>query len=167
MLRMMRRWGLRGSTRCSGSGSVVLVRLQPLHEEQSVVLIDVAAAFQIRGYGRKVLETVPEARVMIEWWREHCNAERPQASLGYRPPAPETISAGRLKAEGGSAAAYRQRNIHTDFGLFTGERSRAYSSMWHQPRSSSTGTQGSITRYMTWSPSRRLPTTPTSARRCN
>jgi hypothetical protein len=35
--------------------------------------------------------TLHEAKVLIEQWRRHCNAIRPQSSLGYRPPAPETI----------------------------------------------------------------------------
>jgi putative transposase len=29
--------------------------------------------------------------VLIEAWRRHYNAVRPHSSLGYRPPAPETI----------------------------------------------------------------------------
>jgi transposase InsO family protein len=29
--------------------------------------------------------------VLIERWRRHYNAIRPHSSLGYRPPAPETI----------------------------------------------------------------------------
>lgn len=43
---------------------------------------------------REVFETLLEARVLIERWREHYNTVRPHASLGYRPPAPETIAAG-------------------------------------------------------------------------
>ena len=29
--------------------------------------------------------------MLIERWRRHYNAIRPHSSLGYRPPAPETI----------------------------------------------------------------------------
>ena len=36
-----------------------------------------------------------EAQVLIEAWRRHYNTERPHSSLGYRPPAPETIGAPR------------------------------------------------------------------------
>jgi transposase InsO family protein len=43
---------------------------------------------------REVFETLLEARVLIERWREHYNTVRPHSSLGYRPPAPETIAAG-------------------------------------------------------------------------
>ena len=35
--------------------------------------------------------TLYEAQVLIERWRRHYNAIRPHSSLGYRPPAPETI----------------------------------------------------------------------------
>jgi putative transposase len=35
--------------------------------------------------------TLYEAQVLIERWRRHYNAVRPHSSLGYRPPAPETI----------------------------------------------------------------------------
>lgn len=35
--------------------------------------------------------TIYEAQVLIEQWRRHYNAVRPHSSLGYRPPAPETI----------------------------------------------------------------------------
>jgi putative transposase len=35
--------------------------------------------------------TLHEAKVLIEQWRRHYNAIRPHSSLGYRPPAPETI----------------------------------------------------------------------------
>lgn len=32
-----------------------------------------------------------EAKVIIEQWRKHYNTKRPHSSLGYRPPAPETL----------------------------------------------------------------------------
>ena len=35
--------------------------------------------------------TLHEAQVLIERWRRHYNTVRPHSSLGYRPPAPETI----------------------------------------------------------------------------
>jgi hypothetical protein len=35
--------------------------------------------------------TLYEAQVLIEQWRRHYNGIRPHSSLGYRPPAPETI----------------------------------------------------------------------------
>jgi putative transposase len=39
----------------------------------------------------EVFDTVLEARVLCERWRRHYNAVRPHSSLGYRPPAPETV----------------------------------------------------------------------------
>ena len=39
----------------------------------------------------EVFNTVAEARVLIEAWRQHYNAVRPHSALGYRPPAPEVI----------------------------------------------------------------------------
>jgi putative transposase len=39
----------------------------------------------------EVLNTLAEARVLIEQWRAHYNTVRPHSSLGYRPPAPEVI----------------------------------------------------------------------------
>jgi len=36
-------------------------------------------------------DTLLEAKVLIERWRHHYNTVRPHGSLGYRPPAPETI----------------------------------------------------------------------------
>lgn len=37
----------------------------------------------------EVFDTVLEARVIIERWRNHYNHKRPHSSLGYLPPAPE------------------------------------------------------------------------------
>ena len=39
----------------------------------------------------EIFSTLEEALVFIESWRRHYNAVRPYGSLGYRPPAPETI----------------------------------------------------------------------------
>ena len=33
----------------------------------------------------------PSNQVLIEHWRQHYNTIRPHSSLGYRPPAPETV----------------------------------------------------------------------------
>ncbi len=40
----------------------------------------------------EVFYSLVEARILIEAWRRHYNTRRPHSSLGYRPPAPETIS---------------------------------------------------------------------------
>jgi transposase InsO family protein len=41
---------------------------------------------------REVFSTVMEAQVLADRYREDYNRIRPHSSLGYRPPAPETIS---------------------------------------------------------------------------
>ncbi len=39
----------------------------------------------------EIFMTLREAKVLIERWRNHYNTKRPHSSLGYRPPAPQTI----------------------------------------------------------------------------
>ena len=39
----------------------------------------------------EICDTLVEAKVLIERWRVHYNRMRPHSSLGYRPPAPETV----------------------------------------------------------------------------
>ena len=39
----------------------------------------------------EIFYTLKEATILIEQWRRHYNALRPHSSLGYQPPAPETI----------------------------------------------------------------------------
>ncbi len=41
----------------------------------------------------EIFYSLREAKVLIEMWRKHYNQVRPHSSLGYRPPAPETIAA--------------------------------------------------------------------------
>lgn len=40
---------------------------------------------------REIFDTLFEAKVLVERWRKEYNHIRPHSSLGYRPPAPETI----------------------------------------------------------------------------
>lgn len=40
---------------------------------------------------RELFDTLQEAQILIERWRVHYNTKRPHSSLGYKPPAPETI----------------------------------------------------------------------------
>ncbi len=39
----------------------------------------------------EIFYTLKEAQILIERWRIHYNTIRPHSSLGYRPPAPQTI----------------------------------------------------------------------------
>ena len=40
----------------------------------------------------EIFYTLREAQVLIEQWRVHYNTIRPHSALGYRPPAPETLT---------------------------------------------------------------------------
>ena len=40
---------------------------------------------------RESFYSLKEAVTLIERWRIHCNTIRPHSSLGYQPPAPQTI----------------------------------------------------------------------------
>ena len=42
----------------------------------------------------EVLDTLAEAKVLVEAWRTEYNRLRPHSSLGYRPPAPEAQAVG-------------------------------------------------------------------------
>ena len=44
----------------------------------------------------EIFYTLREAKVLIEWWRNHYNRLRPHSSLGYRPPAPKAILPGPI-----------------------------------------------------------------------
>ena len=39
----------------------------------------------------EIFYSLKEAQIIIEEWRHHYNTKRPHSSLGYRPPAPESI----------------------------------------------------------------------------
>jgi transposase InsO family protein len=41
----------------------------------------------------EIFYTLTEAKVLVERWRNEYNTKRPHSSLGYRPPAPETVAA--------------------------------------------------------------------------
>jgi transposase InsO family protein len=40
----------------------------------------------------EIFYTLLEAQVLIERWRRYYNTERPHSSLGYKPPAPESVA---------------------------------------------------------------------------
>ncbi len=39
----------------------------------------------------EIFDTLLEAQVLIERWRQEYNHVRPHSSLGYKPPAPEAV----------------------------------------------------------------------------
>ena len=61
----------------------------------------------------EIFSILKEAKMMIEQWRTHYNTIRPHSSLGYRPPAPQTILPHRgdmpFAIEGPRTIAARQR----------------------------------------------------------
>jgi transposase InsO family protein len=40
----------------------------------------------------EIFRTLPEAKALIEEWRNEYKTTRPQSSAGYRSPAPETVA---------------------------------------------------------------------------
>jgi putative transposase len=44
----------------------------------------------------EIFDTLREAKVLTERWRREYNQQRPHSSLGYRPPAPEADSPGKI-----------------------------------------------------------------------
>jgi transposase InsO family protein len=55
------------------------------------------ARFRDELLNGELFYTLHEAKVIIEQWRKHYNTRRPHSSLGYRPPAPESIIPLELK----------------------------------------------------------------------
>ena len=49
------------------------------------------ARFRDELLNGEIFYSLKEARIVIEEWRKHYNTKRPHSSLGYRPPAPESI----------------------------------------------------------------------------
>ena len=54
---------------------------------------------------REVFETLLEARVLIEWFREHYNTVRPHSALGYWPPAESPNFQRLVQSQGRDAAS--------------------------------------------------------------
>ncbi len=53
----------------------------------------------------EAFNTLREAQVLIEGWRQHYNRVRPHSSLGYRPPAPEAVPMARSQIRSGAGSA--------------------------------------------------------------
>ena len=49
------------------------------------------ARFRDELLNGEIFYSLKEAQIVIEQWRHHYNTRRPHSSLGYKPPAPETI----------------------------------------------------------------------------
>ena len=70
----------------------------------------------------EVLNTVAEARVLLDQWRVHYNL-RPHSSLNHRPPAPDVVlvrePAPVTGPDPSGSPAQERRNIHLHFGWIT------------------------------------------------
>ncbi len=54
---------------------------------------------------REIFYSLREVQDLTELWRVHYNTRRPHSSLGYRPPAPATISPATVDNSGPSSLA--------------------------------------------------------------
>ena len=61
---------------------------------------------------REIFYTLPEAKALIERWRQEYNTIRPHSSLGYRPPAPEAVLWRRL----GDAGVHSEGRLRANIG---------------------------------------------------
>ncbi len=64
----------------------------------------------------EIFYTLAEARILIEAWRRHYNTVRPHSSLGYRPPAPETVTPPWLPS--GSASLHLRTAMVAEANLY-------------------------------------------------
>lgn len=55
------------------------------------------ARFRDELLNGEIFYSIKEAQTIIEQWRQHFNTVRPHSALGYRPPAPESVSILRLQ----------------------------------------------------------------------
>jgi transposase InsO family protein len=53
---------------------------------------DIAAELRDELLNGEIFYSLKEAQVVVAQWRKHYNTVRPHSSLGYRPPAPQTIN---------------------------------------------------------------------------
>ncbi|MSO67267.1 MAG: transposase, partial [Pseudolabrys sp.] len=52
----------------------------------------IAAELRDELLNGEIFYSLKEGQIVIEQWRKHYNTVRPHSSLGYRPPAPQTMS---------------------------------------------------------------------------
>jgi putative transposase len=53
---------------------------------------DFAAELRDELLNGEIFYSLKEARIVVQQWRMHYNTIRPHSSLGYRAPAPQTMS---------------------------------------------------------------------------
>jgi putative transposase len=64
----------------------------------------------------EIFYSIKELRVLAERWRVHYNTVRPHSSLGYKPPAPETLMTTTNRGHGVVETASRFPQLHTTDG---------------------------------------------------
>jgi transposase InsO family protein len=52
----------------------------------------IAAELRNELLNGEIFYSLKEGQIVIEQWRKHYNTVRPHSSLGYRPPAPQTMN---------------------------------------------------------------------------
>lgn len=70
-------------------------RHHPLHRTGQPLADGYAESFNVRLRDEllngEIFYNLEEVRAVTGWWRDHYNLARPHSSLGYRPPASETV----------------------------------------------------------------------------
>ncbi len=80
-----------------------------------------------RHSAEEIINTLREAKVLIEGWRRHYNTIRPHSSLGYRPQSPETIApAEACSAAQPSAGTGTRLPTNIELGTKPGGRSPSF-----------------------------------------
>jgi hypothetical protein len=72
---------------------------------------------------REAFDTLLEAKVLIERWRQHYNTIRPHSALGYRPPAPEARQPCAVASATAQGWSIGEQNPNLKNGVIHGGRS--------------------------------------------
>jgi putative transposase len=73
---------------------------------------------------RETFDTLLEAKVLIEGWRQHYNTVRPHSALEYRPPAPEARQTCAVASATSQGWSVGRQKTNLDSGVIHGGRSR-------------------------------------------
>jgi hypothetical protein len=87
--------GMTRSTRCAaawlGRVGVKTLFIEPGSPWENGYVESFNGKLRDELLAREAFDTLLEAKVLIERWRQHYNTIRPHSALGYRPPAPEAM----------------------------------------------------------------------------
>ena len=73
-----------------------------------------------QGYKVEVFDTLWEAQVLIERWRQEYNRIRPHSALDYRPPAPEAVKVTPAEASKAVTSCFATLNSRLQPSLLEG-----------------------------------------------